>query len=107
VIIEITDDGNGAWNLTAKTAKDAWPPMLMAYGRSAWAIKALVHGILTDHAEEAPETSDSCTCTVAGPDPKCVVHHGRQARGPKPPPVGPGCICDGSGRSCPRHGAVI
>lgn len=40
-------------------------------------------------------------------DPDCVVHRGRRARGPKPPPVGPGCICDGSGRTCPRHGAVI
>jgi hypothetical protein len=50
---------------------------------------------------------DSCTCGVAGPDPACPVHHGRRARGPKPPPVGPGCNCDGSGRTCPRHGAVI
>jgi hypothetical protein len=50
---------------------------------------------------------DSCTCTVAGPDPGCVVHRGRRARGHKPPPLGPGCICDGSGRTCPRHGAVI
>lgn len=58
MIIEITDDGNGAWNLTAKATKDAWPPMYMAHGRSPWAIKALVHGILTDHApvaEDAPE----------------------------------------------------
>jgi hypothetical protein len=49
VIIEITDDGNGAWNLTAKAERDAWPPLYMAYGRSPWAIKALVHGILADH----------------------------------------------------------
>lgn len=53
------------------------------------------------------EPADSCTCTKAGPDPACVVHEGRRARGPKPPPVGEGCICDGSGRTCPRHGAVI
>jgi len=52
------------------------------------------------------EPADSCTCTKAGPDPACIVHQGRRARGPKPPPVGPGCICDGSGRTCPRHGAV-
>jgi hypothetical protein len=52
------------------------------------------------------EPADSCTCTVAGPDPACVVHQGRRARGPKPPNP-PGCICDGSGRTCPRHGAVI
>jgi hypothetical protein len=51
--------------------------------------------------------ADSCTCTKAGPDPACPVHLGRRARGPKPPPAGPGCICDGSGRTCPRHGAVI
>jgi hypothetical protein len=51
--------------------------------------------------------ADSCTCTVAGPDPACIVHQGRRARGPKPPPLGPSCICDGSGRTCPRHGAVL
>jgi hypothetical protein len=50
--------------------------------------------------------ADSCTCS-GNPDPDCPVHHGRRARGPQPPPVGPGCICDGSGRTCPRHGAVI
>jgi hypothetical protein len=55
---------------------------------------------------------DSCTCRPTAvstnqPDPSCPVHRGRRARGPKPPPVGPGCICDGSGRTCPRHGAVI
>lgn len=49
---------------------------------------------------------DSCSCTIAGPDPGCVVHQGRRARGPKPPNP-PGCTCDGSGRTCPRHGAVI
>ncbi|GGN40471.1 hypothetical protein FHR83_007030 [Actinoplanes campanulatus] len=48
---------------------------------------------------------DSCTCS-AEPDPDCPVHQGRRARGPKPPNP-PGCICDGSGRTCPRHGAVI
>jgi hypothetical protein len=57
-------------------------------------------------AHGAPEAVDSCTCR-GNPDPDCPVHHGRQARGPKPLPVGPGCICDGSGRTCPRHGAVI
>lgn len=57
-------------------------------------------------SEGSQAAADSCTCR-GKPDPKCVVHHGRQARGPKPPPVGPGCICDGSGRTCPRHGAVI
>jgi hypothetical protein len=49
---------------------------------------------------------DSCTCGLAGSDPACLVHEGRKARGPKPPPLGPGCICDGSGRTCPRHGVV-
>jgi hypothetical protein len=58
------------------------------------------------------EATDSCTCPPPSgprtmPDPLCVVHRGRRARGPKPPPLGPGCICDGSGRTCPRHGAVI
>lgn len=62
MIIEITDDGHGAWNLTAKTGRDAWPPMYMAYGCSAWAIKALVHGILTDHAMPHPtDASDPQT----------------------------------------------
>jgi hypothetical protein len=52
--------------------------------------------------------ADSCTCGgYLQADPDCPVHHGRRARGPKPPPVGPGCNCDGSGRTCPRHGAVI
>jgi hypothetical protein len=53
--------------------------------------------------------ADSCTCSFlpGGDDPLCPVHQGRRARGPKPPPLGEGCICDGSGRTCPRHGAVI
>jgi hypothetical protein len=52
--------------------------------------------------------ADSCTCPLpSGADPACPVHQGRRARGPKPLPVGPGCICDGSGRTCPRHGAVM
>lgn len=48
MIIEIKDDGNGAWNLVAKAGQDDWPPLYMAYGRSPWAIKALVRGILSD-----------------------------------------------------------
>lgn len=56
---------------------------------------------------EAAPPADSCTCTIVGADPACPVHQGRRARGPKPPPVGEGCICDGSGRTCPRHGAVL
>jgi hypothetical protein len=57
VIIEITDDGQGAWNFTAKAAKDTWPPLYMAYSRTAWQISALVRGTLTDWqpAAEAPE----------------------------------------------------
>ena len=55
--------------------------------------------------------ADSCTCATTrdgrGVDPACPVHQGRRARGPKPPPLGAGCICDGSGRTCPRHGAVM
>lgn len=56
--------------------------------------------------------ADSCTCappyrSSTAPDPACPVHQGRRARGPKPPPLGPGCICDGSGRTCPRHGTVL
>jgi hypothetical protein len=52
--------------------------------------------------------SDSCTCPfLSGADPACPVHQGRKARGPKPPALGPGCICDGSGRTCPRHGVVL
>ena len=53
MIIEIKDDGNGAWNLVAKNGKDDWPPLHMAYGRSPWAVKALVHGILNDFDEPA------------------------------------------------------
>lgn len=65
-----------------------------------------------DHDEHEPQPADSCTCpppvgSSTAPDPACPVHQGRRARGPKPPPVGPSCICDGSGRTCPRHGAVI
>jgi hypothetical protein len=57
----------------------------------------------------AAAVADSCTCpgTAHWADPDCVVHQGRRARGPKLPRIGPGCICDGSGRTCPRHGAVI
>lgn len=50
---------------------------------------------------------DSCLCDIAELGADCPVHQGRRARGPKPPPVGPGCICDGSGRTCPRHGTVL
>lgn len=58
------------------------------------------------------EATTACICltvhrSVGIPDPACTVHQGRRARGPKPPPLGPGCICDGSGRTCPRHGAVL
>lgn len=60
------------------------------------------------HSEPSVEDWDSCTCPfLSGRDPACPVHQGRRARGPKPPPVGEGCICDGSGRTCPRHGAVL
>lgn len=57
-------------------------------------------------------SADSCTCPPASgpatmPDPLCVVHRGRRMKGPKPPPLGAGCICDGSGRAGPRHGEVI
>lgn len=64
-------------------------------------------GICAGCPPDCDLVGDSCSCTKAGPDPGCVVHHGRRARGPKPPPLGPGCICDGSGRACPRHGVVL
>jgi len=64
-------------------------------------------GICAGCTPDCRLVGDSCSCTKAGPDPGCVVHQGRRARGPKPPPLGPGCVCDGSGRTCPRHGAVI
>jgi hypothetical protein len=64
----------------------------------------LPHG----HVGACGLVADSCTCPfLSGRDPDCPVHQGRRARGPKPPPLGEGCICDGSGRTCPRHGAVI
>ena len=48
MLIEITPGTSEAtWNLVAKAKADAWPPMYMAYDPSPWAIKALVHGILT------------------------------------------------------------
>lgn len=59
---------------------------------------------------EVPPTIpvDSCTCPLPqAADPACPVHEGRKARGPRPPYLGPGCICDGSGRTCPRHGVVL
>ena len=60
------------------------------------------------YTEPSVEPWDSCTCPfLSGADPGCPVHQGRRPRGPKPPPLGEGCICDGSGRTCPRHGAVI
>lgn len=40
--IEITGNDNGAWNLIA-TGDDDPMPLYAAYGRSPWAIKALVH----------------------------------------------------------------
>lgn len=60
MIIEIADDGNGAWNLTAKTDKDTWPPPLyMAYGRTVWATTALVRGILTDWQDDHRQPVDA------------------------------------------------
>lgn len=54
VIIKIASDGEGAWNLFAKERDDDTAPLVYtALGRCPWAIKALVHGILTDHAEPA------------------------------------------------------
>jgi hypothetical protein len=64
-------------------------------------------GICAGCSPDCSLVGDSCSCELHRPDPGCVVHHGRRARGPKPPPLGEGCICDGSGRTCPRHGAVI
>jgi hypothetical protein len=40
------------------------------------------------------------------PCPIAVRRIARRNR-PHPGPVGPGCVCDGSGRTCPRHGAVL
>lgn len=73
---------------------------------AALVVEAL-HHVEQAHGPALRIVVDSCTCTVAAPDPVCIVHQGRRARGPKPPPTGPGCICDGSGRTCPRHGAVL
>jgi hypothetical protein len=53
VIIKISSDGKGAWNMHAKERDDDTSPIVyMALGRSPWTIKALVHGILTDHQPE-------------------------------------------------------
>lgn len=58
--------------------------------------------------QDVPNDLGGCEGRCAfKPDPDCPVHAGRRPKGPKPPPVGPGCVCDGSGRTCPRHGAVI
>lgn len=81
-----------------------WDGKITIYPPEARELVALIDA----EAGGKPQPADSCTCDMRrGPDPACPVHHGRRARGPKPPPVGPGCVCDGSGRPCPRHGAVI
>lgn len=48
MIIEIVDDGRGAWNFVAKAKADVWPPMYMAYGRTVPQIDFLLKGILDD-----------------------------------------------------------
>jgi hypothetical protein len=81
VLIEITPGtSKGTWNLVAKAKADIWPPMYMAYDRSPWAIKALVHGILQDHGiVETEPTADTdgkgrngpvlpAACGATGPD---------------------------------------
>ena len=78
---------------------------------AALVVEAL-HHVEQAHGPALRVVVDSCTCPPPDgprtmPDPLCVVHQRRRARGPKPPPLGPGCNCDGSGRTCPRHGAVI
>lgn len=51
--ISISDDGKGGWNLFAREGDDETAPFAYtALGRSAWAIKALVYGILTDHRQD-------------------------------------------------------
>ena len=57
MIIKISSSDHGTWNLIAKERDDDTSPWIYtAHGRSAWAIRALVHGILTDHAPEHPST---------------------------------------------------
>lgn len=59
VIIKISSNGKGAWNLHAKERDDDTSPLIYtALGRSPWAIKALVNGILTDHQ---PDTAQNDT----------------------------------------------
>lgn len=54
--IHITSDDKGTWNLVAWEQDEQGPLAYTALGRSPWAIKALVHGILTDHAETPART---------------------------------------------------
>jgi hypothetical protein len=59
VIITISSDREGTWNLFAKESDDELSPLVyIARGRSPWAIKALVHGILTDCEQGSDEPSE-------------------------------------------------
>jgi hypothetical protein len=89
---------------------DAYIGVMFTAEDAALVVEAL-NGIERAHGPALPIV-DSCTCapfdrTGFNPDPNCPVHQGRKARGPKPPALGAGCICDGSGRTCPRHGVVL
>jgi hypothetical protein len=86
---------------------DAYIGVMFTAEDAALVVEAL-NEIERVHGPALPIVVDPCTCPfLSGADPACPVHQGRQARGPKPPPLGPGCICDGSGRTCPRHGVVL
>lgn len=66
-------------------------------------IRCTLSGPHDEHEDEhtgltwRTRAADSCTgCTAAKGDPACPVHEGRRPKGPKPPLLGAGCICDGS-----------
>lgn len=63
MIIKISSDSRGTWNLAAFENDEQGPLAYTALGRSPWAIKALVHGILTDHAEPAAANQPAHTGT--------------------------------------------
>ena len=59
MIIEIRSTDDGTWNLTAKAdTNPATVPFYMARNRSAWAIRALVRGILADHEDDHTEPEE-------------------------------------------------
>lgn len=69
MIIEIRDDGNGAWNFAAKDKADAWPPAYLAYSRSLEQVEYLVKGVLSDLRATTEERPPWCAGADTGRPP--------------------------------------